>query len=123
MPRIDLLQLRAGTAAQWTTADPVLAAGEPGLETDTRKLKYGDGATAWSSLPYASGESANRGNTAAVPTAGGTGVAGAIQKGDYWRSTADITYGGNFYAAGTVWEAAVNAPASNADWIKYATQL
>lgn len=50
MPRIDLLQVRASTAAQWSTAAPTLALGEPGLETDTGLLKIGDGSTAWGSL-------------------------------------------------------------------------
>jgi hypothetical protein len=44
--------LRRGTAAQWTASNPVLAEGEVGLETDTRKFKVGDGLTAWSSLSY-----------------------------------------------------------------------
>jgi len=46
------LQFRRGTAAQWTAANPVLAAGEMGLETDTTKFKVGDGTTAWNSLSY-----------------------------------------------------------------------
>jgi hypothetical protein len=45
-------RLRRDTAANWTAANPVLALGEPGLETDTRRVKYGDGATPWSSLGY-----------------------------------------------------------------------
>jgi len=49
------IQLRRGTAAQWTSANPVLASGEVGIETDTSKQKFGDGTTAWNSLPYASG--------------------------------------------------------------------
>ena len=49
------LQLRRGTAAAWTAADPVLAAGEPGFEEDTNKFKLGDGTTAWSALAYAGG--------------------------------------------------------------------
>lgn len=52
MPRITDLRLRRGTAAAWTSANPILGAGEPGLETDTGKVKWGDGATAWVSLPY-----------------------------------------------------------------------
>ena len=48
------IQLRRGTASQWTSADPTLAAGEIGLETDTAKYKIGDGTTAWSSLAYSS---------------------------------------------------------------------
>ena len=47
------LQLRRDTAANWTSNDPTLAAGEIGVETDTLKFKIGDGATAWSSLAYA----------------------------------------------------------------------
>lgn len=46
------LQFRRGTAAEWTAANPILANGEPGYETDTVKIKIGDGATAWNSLPY-----------------------------------------------------------------------
>lgn len=48
-------QHRRDTAANWTTANPVLMAGEIGLETDTLKLKAGDGTTAWASLSYVSG--------------------------------------------------------------------
>lgn len=43
---------RRGTAAAWTAANPVLANGEMGYETDTRKLKRGNGVTAWNSLAY-----------------------------------------------------------------------
>jgi hypothetical protein len=47
------IQLRRDTAANWTAANPVLGLAEPGLETDTNLIKYGDGTTAWNSLPYA----------------------------------------------------------------------
>jgi len=52
----DQIQLRRDTAANWTSVDPVLAQGEPGLETDTGKIKYGDGVSAWSALPYFAGD-------------------------------------------------------------------
>lgn len=48
------IQLRRGAASAWTTANPVLAAGELGAETDSKKFKVGDGTTAWNSLTYAS---------------------------------------------------------------------
>lgn len=48
-------RIRRDTAANWTAANPVLALGEPGLETDTRRVKYGDGTTAWNSLSYSRG--------------------------------------------------------------------
>jgi len=50
------IQLRRDTAANWTTADPILALGEPGLETDTGRLKHGDGDTHWVSLDYITGD-------------------------------------------------------------------
>jgi hypothetical protein len=48
----DLIQIRRDTAANWTSANPILAQGELGLETDTSKIKAGDGSTAWTSLGY-----------------------------------------------------------------------
>jgi hypothetical protein len=52
MPAQTVIKLRRGTASQWATANPVLGAGEIGLETNTNRTKYGDGSTAWSALPY-----------------------------------------------------------------------
>lgn len=46
------IQLRRGTAAAWVIANPTLAQGEMGYETDTLAYKIGDGATAWNSLGY-----------------------------------------------------------------------
>ena len=46
------IKIRRDTAANWTSSNPTLAAGQPGYETNTKKLKIGDGATAWSSLAY-----------------------------------------------------------------------
>jgi hypothetical protein len=49
------IQLRRGTAAFWTDENPVLHHGEPGFETDTGKLKIGDGETFWRELSYFTG--------------------------------------------------------------------
>jgi hypothetical protein len=46
------MQQRRGTAAQWTSANPVLAAGEIGFEIDTNKFKMGDGINQWADLGY-----------------------------------------------------------------------
>ena len=46
------MQQRRGTAAQWTSANPTLAAGEIGYETDTGKFKIGNGSSQWSALNY-----------------------------------------------------------------------
>lgn len=50
MPTI--VQVRRDTAANWISANPVLAAGEWARETDTGKLKIGDGITPWTGLSY-----------------------------------------------------------------------
>ncbi len=55
MARTTLIAFRRDTAANWTSTNPTLSAGEPGFETDTGKVKIGDGSTAWASLAYLSG--------------------------------------------------------------------
>lgn len=49
------IQLRRDTAANWSTNNPTPSAGEPCFETDTGKLKIGDGATAYNDLAYQGG--------------------------------------------------------------------
>ena len=46
------IKLRRDTTANWASANPVLADGEPGLNTTLGLVKYGNGATAWNSLAY-----------------------------------------------------------------------
>jgi hypothetical protein len=55
MAVVTAIQIRRGTAAQWTSANPTLTAGEWGYESDTNKAKIGDGSTAWTSLSYFGG--------------------------------------------------------------------
>ena len=43
---------KVNTRIQWAAINPVLLAGEPGIESDTENLKIGDGRTTWSGLPY-----------------------------------------------------------------------
>ena len=47
------IQFRNDTAANWTSSNPTLLAGEQGYETDTGKLKIGNGSSAWTALAYA----------------------------------------------------------------------
>lgn len=47
------IKWRGGTAATWTSTNPVLSSGELGVENDTGKKKFGDGTTTWNSLSYA----------------------------------------------------------------------
>ena len=46
------IQLRNDLAATWNSENPVLKKGEIGIEIDTRKMKVGDGTTAWKALSY-----------------------------------------------------------------------
>ena len=52
------IQVRRGTSTQWTSTNPVLAAGEMGVETDTNKFKFGNGTATWSALSYANADTA-----------------------------------------------------------------
>ena len=56
-----LIKFRRGTAASWSSANPVIEAGELVLETDTNQVKIGDGTLSYNSLPYGftQGESTN----------------------------------------------------------------
>jgi hypothetical protein len=46
------LQIRADTAANWASVNPILLANELGLESDTKKFKIGNGSNTWSGLAY-----------------------------------------------------------------------
>lgn len=72
MAVVTQIQVRRGTAAQWTSANPTLSAGEWGYETDTGKAKIGNGSTAWSSLSYFGGTGTVTSVTAGTGLSGGT---------------------------------------------------
>lgn len=75
------IRLKGGTAAAWTAANPVLESREPGVETDTLKLKVGDGVTAWNDLGYWAGGGAGSDAT--------TVVKGIVRLGGDLAGTAD----------------------------------
>jgi hypothetical protein len=107
------IQLRRGTAAQWTTANPVLANGEPGLETDTGKWKFGNGSSNWAALSYVVSPGMPAGGSTgqvltknsatdydtgwATPTGGGSGAGTQL---DYAQITANVTVSAATVAAG-----------------------
>lgn len=73
----SIIQIKRGTAAAWTSANPTLNAGEMGFESDTKKMKVGDGATAWTSLAYTATDGDISGVTASTGLQGG-GTTGAL---------------------------------------------
>lgn len=62
----DIVQLRWDYAAEWTDVNPLLAAGEFGIERDTNRFKIGTGVTAWNALPYF-GADGGPGHLPAIP--------------------------------------------------------
>lgn len=96
MPRI---QIRRDNASVWAQINPILFAGEFGLERDTLSVKIGDGVNRWNALPYVMGsESLAIANAADVDFVG-------LQDGNLlkyengkWRNSSDVgsINGGNF---------------------------
>ena len=74
MTRITF-QLAHDLAANWTSNNPVLAMGEKGYETDTKKWKTGDGTTSWSSLAY---DSTGTGTVTTVSVSTANGFQGTV---------------------------------------------
>jgi hypothetical protein len=62
------IKMRGDTAANWTSANPTLAARELGFETDTLQFKMGDGTTSWTSLAYVTLAVAAAGTLGAAPS-------------------------------------------------------
>jgi hypothetical protein len=61
------IQLRRDTAANWTSSNPILRSGEVGIETDTLKLKIGNGTSTWTQLTqYVSDEKLNTSTAAST---------------------------------------------------------
>lgn len=76
----ERILLRRDTAANWTTANPVLANAEVGIESDTHRTKVGDGTTTWASLSYLTHSPADLDtDTAALVTAGTGSLSGALK--------------------------------------------
>jgi hypothetical protein len=97
MPVQTVIKLRRDTAADWETVDPILAEGELGIETDTNRIKIGDGTTEWTGLRYGPPADElvikvkNASGSAAIPA--GTLVQFAGAAGDTVTATPAVTDG------------------------------
>ena len=114
-----ILRHRRDTAANWTSNNPVLEAGQLGYETDTLKFKLGDGTTAWTSLSYATGGTGVTGPT------GPTGAGGVLAYyGSFYDSTTQtltsttgaqaVNIGSTFEASGVSLQSSSQVKFSNA---------
>ena len=104
------IKLRRDTAANWTENNPILALGEPGLETDTNQIKYGDGETAWNLLDYAGTSIADSnetvfaalGSNSDLTTAKSTNGTNWTAPNSFWLNLQQgLEYGGTVNAWGT----------------------
>ena len=87
---IEHIQLLRGTAEALASVNPVLLAGELGLETDTGKFKFGDGTSAWSSLSYAGGgELPSNGDTVYVVKGGEYVPVSIVDMSEDWSPSID----------------------------------
>ena len=95
------MQQRRDTAANWTSTNPTLAAGEMGIETDTYKFKVGNGSTTWATLPYSVDIPTQVGQSGKYLTTNGTVTSWGTVAGDIEGVTAGtgLTGGGT---SGTV---------------------
>ena len=97
-----IIQIRRGNATTWTNLNPTLAAGEMGLESDTRKVKIGDGSTPWVSLGYSVGQVGNlnfSGNTLSSTNSNGNITLDPNGTGSvYVADSADLYVGGDIYS-------------------------
>ena len=89
---------RRGTAAEWAAQNPVLAAGEIGVElgataADPQRIKVGNGVTAWASIPWAGGGTGGGSTWYSAPGAPSAAIG---VDGDQYLNTSN----GDVYARG-----------------------
>lgn len=89
-----ILQLRTGSATQWAASTRILAVGEPGVETDSGRIKIGDGTNLWSALPWSGAAISKSGTNGSLTVNGADVVVYSLP-----TATSD-TLGGSSHPAG-----------------------
>jgi hypothetical protein len=74
----DLITFRKGTASAWTSANPVLASGEPGYDLTNSILKIGDGVSNWVALSGIGSTSVGGSSSSSVGVRGIISVTGTL---------------------------------------------
>jgi hypothetical protein len=93
-------KLRRGPAAEWLADNPILSAGEPGVELDTGKVKVGDGIQAWINLPYFINEDA-------IGILVQTAIDNAVLEGVPGKSAYEVAVDNGFIGTETQWLASL----------------
>jgi len=105
------IKLRRDTTQNWMTVNPILANGEMGIEADTRRVKLGDGATAWMDLKYAitdqlhvDGKTVNSEMGVSIASQDPETWISTVRTKGNWAGTEGVAYDsmGNLYLSG--WE-------------------
>lgn len=91
------IKFRRDTSANWTSVNPIPAQGEPCYETDTGKLKIGNGSDNYTTLPYVSDGGGSAGD---LPIATATTL-GGVKIGNNLSITEDGTLSATGGSAGT----------------------
>ena len=93
------IKIRRDTAANWSLNNPTLALGEPGFETDTRKIKFGNGTQSWANLNYVTVDfpTTIASATSATNLAGGSNNKLVYQNGVGSTSFINAPIGSNVY--------------------------
>lgn len=91
------IKFRRDTSTNWTSVNPIPAQGEPCYETDTGKLKIGNGSDNYVTLPYVSDGGGSAGD---LPIATATTL-GGVKIGENLSITEDGTLSATGGSAGT----------------------
>lgn len=81
------LRTRYDTAANWASNNPVLLSGELGIESDTLKMKVGNGSSVWNSLPYLLDGAAFQAVTTITVNTGSSPALGTVDNNTEYRCT------------------------------------
>ena len=93
-------KLRRDTASNWTNVNPVLALAEPGVETDTNKMKIGDGTKTWTELQYIDGADVTRIKAGWIQSLGNIPEIGNGEGDDFWFESVAVDNDSNSYYVG-----------------------
>jgi len=109
------IQVRRDLATTWASINPILSSGEFGYETDTGKLKVGNGSTSWNALSYigSTGGGGGSGSSGTSGTSGSSGTSGNSGSSGTSGQTGTIITSGSLYNVTSSWAITSSASTLN----------